>query len=204
MPKLPPKNYIESVPFPQTISLEPIGLIHSPYRERHGTPRQSVLQSAPPDYTPAPAQIELFSDRIPPQALQDLDGFERIWVISWLHLNYSWNPTVKLPRGDGSPKGTLATRAPHRPNPLGLSSLKLLRVDGLWLHVEGIDLLDQTPVLDIKPYVAYCDAFPQARCGYVDTMEQQRLHEEDVFGEQRPPWKPKAPDFSRAISDSQD
>ena len=187
MPKLPPKNYIHSVPFPQDVILQPIGIVHSPYRERHGTPRQSFLRSAPNHYTPAIAQIELFADRIPTIALKDLDGFDRIWIISWLHLNFSWNPTVKLPRGDHQHKGTLATRAPHRPNPIGLSSTKLLNISGLILEVEGIDLLDQTPVLDIKPYVAYCDAFPNARCGYVDSIEGEAIHEPDAFGEDRPP-----------------
>ena len=187
MPKLPPKNYIDSVPFPQEILLQPIGIVHSPYRERHGTPRQSVLQSAPEHYTPVIAHIELFADRISALALQDLDGFVRIWIIALLHLNFSWNPTVKLPRGDLKPKGTLATRAPHRPNPIGLSSTKLRKVSGLILEVEGIDLLDQTPVLDIKPYVTYCDAFPGIKCGYVDAMEAEKIHEEDAFGEQRPP-----------------
>ncbi|WP_353259996.1 tRNA (N6-threonylcarbamoyladenosine(37)-N6)-methyltransferase TrmO [Prochlorothrix hollandica] len=189
MPKLPPKDYIDSVEFPQALTLQPIGIIHSPYKERHGTPRQSHLRSAPASYTPAIAQVELFPQRVPPIALQDLNGFDRIWLITWLHLNHHWNPTVKLPRGNLKvTHGTLATRAPHRPNPIGLSATRLLGVEGLTLTVEGIDLLDQTPVLDLKPYVTYCDAFPQARCGYVDTMEDHQSHETDVFGEQRPPW----------------
>lgn len=186
MPKLPPKDYIQSVSFPAAVTLRPIGVVHSPYKERHGTPRQSHLQAAPAEYRPAIAQIELFAEMVPAIALKDLDGFEYIWVITWLHLNDSWNPTVLLPRGPRVRRGTLATRAPHRPNPIGLSALKLLKVEGLWLQVEGIDLLDQTPVLDIKPYVSYCDAFPAARCGYVTEMESTRTQEADVFGEHSP------------------
>ena len=184
MPKLPPKDYIQSAEFPTTIALQPIGIVHSPYTERHGTPRQSVLQTVPENYQPAIAQIELFADVVPPMALKDLDGFDRIWVISWLHLNKHWNPTVRPPRGPKVKRGTLATRAPHRPNPIGLSALKLLGVDGLTLQVEGVDLLDQTPVLDIKPYVAYCDAFADAHCGYVSEMETAKIHEEDIFGQE--------------------
>ncbi len=191
MPKFPPKDYIQAVDFPQQITLCPIGVIHSPYTERHGTPRQSQLQSAPSDYQPAPAQIELFAERIPAIALQDLEGFERIWVISWLHLNKHWNPTVIAPRGPKIRRGTLATRAPHRPNPIGLSALKLVGIEGLILQVEGIDLLDQTPVLDIKPYVSYCDAFPEVHCGYVTEMEHQAEREPDIFGEHRPPHTPE-------------
>lgn len=184
MPKLPPKDYIQATEFPSQIELQPIGIVHSPYTERHGTPRQSVLQTAPEDYQPAIAHIELFADVVPDIALKDLAGFDRIWVISWLHLNKHWNPTVRPPRGPKVKRGTLATRAPHRPNPIGLSALKLISVDGLTLQVEGVDLLDQTPVLDIKPYVTYCDAFPDAYCGYVSEMEAAKSREEDIFGQE--------------------
>ncbi|NET54072.1 MAG: tRNA (N6-threonylcarbamoyladenosine(37)-N6)-methyltransferase TrmO [Merismopedia sp. SIO2A8] len=183
MPKLPPKNYIQAADFPSSITMQPIGVIRSPYTERYGTPRQPVLQSAPDDYRPAIAHIELFPEVVPAISLKDIEGFDRIWVITWLHLNKHWNPAVQPPRGPKIKRGTLATRAPHRPNPIGLSALKLVNVDGVTLTVEGIDLLDQTPVLDIKPYVTYCDAFPTAHCGYVSEMEQERCREEDIFGQ---------------------
>lgn len=182
MPKFPPKDYIDTVPFPNEITLQPIGVVRSPYKERHGTPRQSQLIAAPSSYQPAIAQIELFGDIIPQEALKDMEGFERIWVIAWLHLNKHWNPTVIIPRGPRIRRGTLATRAPHRPNPIGISAAKLIKIEGLVLYIEGIDLLDQTPVLDIKPYVSYCDAFPDAKCGYVDEVENASQHEIDVFG----------------------
>ncbi|NET30553.1 MAG: tRNA (N6-threonylcarbamoyladenosine(37)-N6)-methyltransferase TrmO [Cyanothece sp. SIO1E1] len=182
MPKLPPKRYIQAVSFPTEITLSPIGVVHSPYTERHGTPRQSEIHAAPEDYQPAIAQIELFPDVVPPIALKDMEGFERIWVITWLHLNKHWNPTVIPPRGPRVHRGTLATRAPHRPNPIGLSATKLLKIEGLILHIEGIDLLNQTPVLDLKPYVTYCDAFPNTQCGYVAEIEKVGEHEVDVFG----------------------
>ena len=139
MPKLPPKDYIKSVSFSDKVSLYPIGVRHSPYKERHGTPRQSNLGTAPSDYQPVIASIELFADIVPKKALKDMEGFEHIWVISWLHLNKHWNPTVIPPRGPRIRRGTLATRAPHRPNPIGLSALKLIRIEGLVLYVEGID-----------------------------------------------------------------
>ncbi len=187
MPKLPQKRYIQAVEFPREIAMQPIGVVHSPYTERHGTPRQSQLQAAPKDYQPATATIELFEDVVPAIALKDLEGFDYIWVIAWLHLNKHWNPTVTPPRGPKVKRGTLATRAPHRPNPIGLSAIRLLQVEGNILHLEGIDLLDQTPILDIKPYVSYCDAFAEADCGYVSEMERDRSHEDDVFGNHRPP-----------------
>ena len=182
MPTIPPKDYIHAVPFPNQVHLQPIGVVHSPYRERHGTPRQSHLTSAPAEYQPVEAKIEFFGEKIPPVALQDIDGFEHVWLISYLHLNKHWNPTVRLPRGPRTRHGTLATRAPHRPNPIGLSAARVVKLDGLFLIVQGIDLLDGTPILDIKPYIPYCDAFPNSKAGYVDAMENQGIHEPDIEG----------------------
>ena len=176
------KNYTDAVPIPQTIALRAIGVVHSPYTERHGTPRQSQLRQEPRDYVPVEARIELFADQIPSIALQDLEGFERIWVISFLHLNKNWNPTVRPPRGPKKRRGTLATRAPHRPNPIAFSAVLLRRIDGLNLFVEGIDLLQGTPILDIKPYVPYCDAFPNAKAGYVDELDASRQMESEIWG----------------------
>ena len=187
MPKLPPKDYIDAVPFPAEVSLRPIGIVHSPYTERHGTPRQSELRNAPTDYSPAEAQIELFKDVVPSIALKDLEGFSRIWVIAWLHLNKHWNPTVTPPRGPKVKRGTLATRAPHRPNPIGLSAPELVRVSDNIITVRGIDLLNGTPILDIKPYVAYCDAFPNASSGYVDQLEASKARERDIIGDKGTP-----------------
>ncbi|MGK7905823.1 MAG: tRNA (N6-threonylcarbamoyladenosine(37)-N6)-methyltransferase TrmO [Synechococcus sp.] len=197
MPKLPPKDYSNVVDFPSQVSLTPIGIVRSPYTERHGTPRQSQLRSQPHNYQPAIATIKLFEDVVPAIALKDLEGFDRIWAISWLHLNKHWNPTVIPPRGPKVRRGTLATRAPHRPNPIGLSALRLLKVEGDTLHVEGIDLLDRTPILDIKPYVAYCDAFPEAYCGYVSDMDRQGDRESDIFGCQGHPLRATDPNAPR-------
>jgi tRNA (adenine37-N6)-methyltransferase len=116
------------------------------------------------------ATIELLPGRNFEQALKDLAGFERIWVIAWLHLNENWQPTVIPPRGPKVRRGLFATRSPHRPNPIAISALKLVRIEGLTLHVHGIDLLDGTPVLDIKPYVPYADAFPDAREGWLEEI----------------------------------
>ena len=76
-----------------------------------------------------------------------------IWVLFWFHLNEGWRPKVQPPRSTTGRKGLFSTRSPHRPNPLGLSALRLERVEGLTVHVRGADLVDGTPVLDIKPYM---------------------------------------------------
>jgi tRNA (adenine37-N6)-methyltransferase len=109
---------------------------------------------------------------VPREALHDLEGVERIWVIAHLHLNTGWSAKVIPPRGPRKKRGLFATRSPHRPNAIGLSAVRLLRVDRFTLHVEEIDLLDGTPILDVKPYVPYADAFPGARAGWIDEIEE--------------------------------
>ena len=112
-------------------------------------------------------RIELFPGRNFEHALDDLASWERIWVIFWFHLNPGWRPKVLPPRSTSGRKGVFATRSPHRPNPLGLSAVRLERIDGLTLHVRELDIVDGTPVLDIKPYVAYTDSHPEAGSGWL-------------------------------------
>ena len=177
------KNYTQDAAIPAQISCHVIGWVRSPYTERHGTPRQAILDSQPEDYIPVEAYIELNTDVVPVISLKDIEGFSRIWVLSFLHLNHHWNPTVRPPRGARIRRGTLATRAPHRPNPIGLSALRLIRVEENRIYVEGIDLLDGTPILDIKPYVPYCDAFPDAKAGYVDELQANKEKEKEIWGQ---------------------
>ncbi len=144
------------------IDMQAIGVVHSSYRERFATPRQPVLDAA------QPAEIRLNAGLNFHQALQDLDGFSHIWVIYWMHLNKGWNPTVTPPRGPKIRRGLFATRAPHRPNSIGLSAVRLKKIEGRTLHIEGHDMLDGTPVLDIKPYIPYADAITGASSGWLD------------------------------------
>jgi tRNA-Thr(GGU) m(6)t(6)A37 methyltransferase TsaA len=102
--------------------------------------------------------------------LQDLEGFDRIWLISFMHLNGVFGrPTVRPPRG-GAKRGLLATRAPHRPNPIALSCVELLGVEGRVISVKGLDLLNDTPILDIKPYIGRFDAFPDSSVGWLEGL----------------------------------
>ena len=166
---IPPKFYADDAAFPQKIELRPIGVVRSPHKERHGTPRQAVLPADPSLRSEERTVLELFPELLGEAAVRDLDGFEMIWVLAFMHLNQGWGDTVVPPGGDPKhPKGLLATRAPHRPNPIALSAVRLVQVEGLRLHVERCDLLDGTPILDIKPYVPYADAFPGVRAGWLD------------------------------------
>jgi tRNA-Thr(GGU) m(6)t(6)A37 methyltransferase TsaA len=139
-----------------------IGVVRSPFRERKAAPRQSASGKD------AVGRIELYARRGFEHALSDLEAWPFLWVIFWFHLNQGWRPKVLPPRS-AQKRGLFATRAPYRPNPLGLSVVKLERVEGLVLHVSGLDMLDQTPVLDIKPYVPYADALPDAQGGWLET-----------------------------------
>jgi tRNA-Thr(GGU) m(6)t(6)A37 methyltransferase TsaA len=93
--------------------------------------------------------LELDPERVPESALRDLLGIERIWILSWLHRSGTWGPLVRPPRGARVRRSVFATRSPDRPNPLGLSAVRLVGVEGTDLHVRGVDLLDGTPILDV-------------------------------------------------------
>ena len=144
-----------------TLTLHPIGVVRTSFATKVEAPRQPAAAGD------AAGVIELFEARNLEHAIEDLAQWERIWVIYWFHQNEGWRPKVLPPRSTSGRKGVLSTRSPHRPNPLGLSALRLERVEGLKLFVRGVDMLDGTPVLDIKPYVAYTDAFPEAGSGWL-------------------------------------
>jgi len=164
----PAKSYTDDfISDPQSIeiTMKPIGIVHSTYKERFDTPRQPALSD---DVT---ATVELAKGINLEQAVKDLDGFSHIWIIYWMHLNQGWNPSVIPPRGPKTRRGVLATRAPHRPNSIGLSVVRLLKVEGRTLTIAGHDMLDGTPVLDIKPYIPYADAMDDASHGWLVEAE---------------------------------
>jgi tRNA (adenine37-N6)-methyltransferase len=140
------------------ISYEPIGVVHSPFTTLEGMPLQSVAAAG------VQGRIELL-ERFAP-ALADLDGFSHLHVVSHLHRGAPGGLTVR-PFLDDTPRGVLATRSPRHPNPIGLSVVRLLAVAGTTLHVAGLDLVDGTPVLDIKPYVPEFDAVVAERTGWL-------------------------------------
>lgn len=142
-----------------------IGWVVSTYQRRFGTPQQASAIDSHED-----AILRMDAERFPPVAFADLRGVERIWVLSWLHRGGTWAPIVRPPRGTRERRGLFATRSPDRPNPIGLSAVRLVRVDGCDLHVHGIDLIDGTPILDVKPYIPYADAFPDSKAGWIDEI----------------------------------
>jgi len=142
--------------------LEPIGIVRAARATKVEAPRQPRAAQG------EAARIELFPGRDFEHALEDLASWRLIWVLFWFDRNPSWRPKVLPPRSTSGRKGVFATRSPHRPNPIGLSVVRLERVDGLNVHILDSDMLDGTPVLDLKPYVAYTDSHPDAGSGWLD------------------------------------
>lgn len=143
------------------IKIEPIGVVRSELAYRYETPRQGVLAGE------KISVIELKPKMNFEQALKDLDGFGRIWVIYQFHLNPNWKPLVTPPRHTRRKVGLFATRSPHRPNQIGMSCVKLEKINGLNIFISESDILDGSPVLDIKPYLPYSDSFPSSKTGWV-------------------------------------
>lgn len=149
-----------------SLHCQPIGHLysHTPgTRSRFLTPRQASRQG-PPE---AVSRIELLPGRHLDAACHDLEGFSRIWVLAWFHLQHNWRPKVTPPRGPRRRRGVLATRSPHRPNPLALTSVTLFKVESHTLWIGAHDLVDGTPVLDIKPYLSEFDSHPQESSGWI-------------------------------------
>jgi tRNA-Thr(GGU) m(6)t(6)A37 methyltransferase TsaA len=141
------------------LTLNPIGVIHSPFRDAPGTPIQAVFAED------AKGTVEVLPDYA--AGLSDLAGFDRIWLLYWF--DRAGQPRVRVvPFRDTAEHGVFASRAPCRPNPIGLSCVRLLSVAGRVLTVAGVDILDGTPLLDIKPYVPEFDAHPQSRAGWLE------------------------------------
>ena len=175
--KIRPWGRTEGIAMQEALSMKPIATMHSRFPTKFGIPRQSGLVADlrstivfAPDYRSA-------------DALRGLEGFSHLWLI-WVFsqaVRETWSPTVRPPRLGGNVRmGVFATRSPFRPNPIGLSAVKLEGIDlhtpqGPVLHVSGADLLDGTPILDIKPYVPYADAHPEAAGGFTDGGEDYRL-----------------------------
>lgn len=147
-----------------SLELKPIGVMRTPWNEKHSAPRQPSAARG------VRGRIELAPGDEYLHALEDLASWSHIWVLFWFHQNTTWHPKVLPPRSRVK-RGVFATRSPHRPNPIGLSVLRLERIQGSVLHVLDVDLLDGTPVLDIKPYVAYTDAVPAANSGWLAEPE---------------------------------
>ncbi len=154
------------------IAARVIGVIQTPFPEPAGTPIQSAYAQ----------EVEGRITLIEPyaSALDDIEGFERLWLIYWMDGVRPFTPKV-IPYRDTREHGLFATRSPSRPNPIGLSVVRLIRREGSTLHIAGIDMVDGTKLLDIKPYVPEFDAHPGSRAGWFDNCGADRRKADDRF-----------------------
>ena len=158
--------------------LKPIGYFQCSTNAKHRAPRQPDARLG------LDGIIALEKGHDFEQALLDLDGFSHIWVIYSFHRAEGWKPMVLPPRGEKK-RGVFATRSPYRPNPLGLSVIQLEKIQGLTITVKGTDLLDGTPIYDIKPYIPYADCHIDAQAGWIDALqsEETSIHVSNAIDE---------------------
>jgi tRNA (adenine37-N6)-methyltransferase len=183
-----------------SLSLEPIGYLRTTANKRYEAPRQPGSSDVD-----LPGRIILEAGHNFEQALEDLQGFSKIWLIYWFDRNQNWKPKVLPPRGPAQKRGVFATRSPHRPNPIGLSLVDLIEVKGRTIYVGNVDLLDKTPILDIKPYLPYAEAFPNAKAGWLEGLSNAPIdivfegipHDKEIASQLRisiPPELVESPD----------
>jgi tRNA-Thr(GGU) m(6)t(6)A37 methyltransferase TsaA len=159
----------------ESVVLKPIGVIRSPFTETKSMPIQPVSENS------AAGSIEVFPEFV--AGLMDLEGFSHILLLYHFHRSRHFTLSV-TPFLDTEPRGLFATRAPNRPNPIGISLVRLVRIEGPLLHVANIDVLDGTPLLDIKPHVPDFDCAPGARIGWLEkaSADMRRSVADDRFG----------------------
>ena len=154
--------------------LRPVAYYKGPFGSKFGIPRQSSLARD------VEGRIVFTEEYRVREALRGLEGFSHLWLVWGFSANKpakgEWQPTVRPPRlGGNTAMGVWATRSPYRPNPLGLSCVELQKVDGMELVIRGADLMDGTPIYDIKPYIAYADSYPDALCGFAGEAPRKKL-----------------------------
>lgn len=144
------------------INYHPIGVIHSPFKTTEGVPIQPVAASG------YKGIVKIFPEYI--EGLKDLAGFSHIILLYHFHKSKNYKLSV-IPFMDTKPRGLFATRAPKRPNPIGLSTVKLLNISDNILHIENVDIVDGTPLLDIKPYIPKIDIQQAERIGWMEQVK---------------------------------
>ncbi len=185
--------------------VQPIAYVKSPFREKFATPRQ-------PGLTPSIRGVVEFCPGFDAcETVRGLDEFSHIWLLFIFHHNWNegWSPTVRPPRLGGNKRvGVYASRSPFRPNPIGLSAVKLLAIrheaGHLALDVQGPDLIDQTPVIDVKPYLPYGDSLAGARGGFAPQAPDKSLpvHLSPAAATRIQELKQQFPDLERNIREA--
>lgn len=154
----------------KSFQFQPIGFFYNSSENPNEAPRQPN-----PELKETSGVIELSKGFHFDEALRDLNGFSQIWILFHFHKNDHWNPLVLPPRGSEIKRGVFATRSPYRPNPIGMSILDLISIDGLTIRTGPSDLLNRTPILDIKPYIPFVDSQPNAKIGWLQESADEKF-----------------------------
>jgi tRNA-Thr(GGU) m(6)t(6)A37 methyltransferase TsaA len=159
-----------------TFNYQPIGIIHSPFKGREGTPIQAIGAIG------VRAEVEIFAEYV--EGLQDLEGFSHIILLYHCHLSQTYKLKVK-PFLDDVERGLFATRAPARPNPIGMSLVRLMRIENATIYIQDIDIIDKTPLLDIKPFVPDFDVRKAERTGWLEkkAANAEKISDDGRFGD---------------------
>lgn len=152
------------------MEITPIATFRTNKKEPYQAARQGTV-----DASEEVAVIEFKSGQNFEQALENIQGISHFWLIYGFHKNDSWKPKVLPPRGSDQKVGVFSTRSPYRPNQLGLSCVEFVKQEGLKIYVKHFDLLDETPIFDIKPYLPYADSFPEAKVGWLENIENEKF-----------------------------
>ena len=166
-------NHLEAIV--EKFSYQPIGIIHSPFKRPEGTPIQPIGGIG------VKAEVEIFPEYV--EGLQDLEGFSHIILLYHCHLSQTYKLKVK-PFLDDVEHGLFATRAPARPNPIGISVVRLSRIENNTIYVQDVDIIDHTPLLDIKPFVPDFDVRTAERAGWVEkkAVNAKKVSDDGRFG----------------------
>lgn len=184
------------------LELQAIGVVDSCYPDKFGTPRQPGLVAQ------SQARIRFRADVQAELALQGLENYSHVWLLFWFHLNQNarYHAKVHPPRLGGETMGLFATRSPHRPNPIGLSLVEIEKIENDILYVRGVDLVQDTPILDIKPYLPSVECKPAATEGWVAPLQDLKIAIEwspDAHEQFATWWEKSKNFFVRALSKDQ-
>ena len=178
------------------ITINPIGFVESCFIDKFGTPRQPGL------VTSSKAFLKINPEFQPQDSLQGLDQFSHLWVVFYFHKNSSnsrFHAKVHPPRLEGEKRGVFSTRSPHRPNPIGLSLVEIesIEKDGIW--VRGIDIIDGTPILDIKPYLPYAESIKEAKGAWAQEIPFKPFQVKVLCENKMKDWEKRRPGIEKLV-----
>ena len=170
------RMYFSPIGYIQTSMTEKFYAPHQPNHARNSEDSYEKNDEILIKKTSYTGYIELLKHNNYDLALRDLSSFSHIWLIWWFHKNNNWRPGVLPPRGPAQRRGVFSTRSPHRPNPIGITAVELIKIEGLKVYIGNNDLINGTPILDIKPYIKEVDSFANSNNGWLKEVDEYEMN----------------------------